>query len=729
MFTSQIHTSIFRHLGSLAACMTILLSSAHAAEYEYIWDPPTPVDCEQNVPGVGFGRAGILTHLESTFNDVTNIFVWTATFEPCNDKLPDGYWNVINNGPNPKGHSGELAIIYFDASNPSDPKITAYAYNGQNGDKSYKDGVRDDDLPDVPGQPGNQTPDRIASNISGDTSWVQEISVTDNGNTRTMHLKIDATGIITHVPLYPDIIPPYDSWYGLGYDHVIGFWFHPSYGTHTVYCGPNSGPSTIQPKSVLPSRICSDVAPGQTSEGYLEDYRYTTQGWYDLGNKPTNDVPFCQYTLQGNGQQTMPKDCIELAIGEAFSASITGIDTDDDSLFVSYSGQPSGSIIDPNIPIGDVLKMVSPAEVSIDWTPTLAHAGSNFSFDVSYTDPHGATKVCSIPLCVPQNDGPTCDIQLTTDNVICQGDITVLDFDASGSFDPDNDDLTYEWSTTCLNDEGNPETITILNGGEQAQLSLTQPGKGVVVDCEMIVTVTDEFNQSSTCSTPVHVEGCDIDTDCTGTPGGNATVDLCGVCNGNNECLDCFNVPFGDATIDQCGVCGGDGTSCLECESTEIVESQFQLDQGAKKQEAIIDYHVKLIKNINKKQGPKLAAWLADVQFQAHELQTSNWVLSWQLPNVIDSCTNTELCVTVSNLPILDTYRAQSIELFELGKTVVKKWYVKKKRKLKKAGKLTSKKLAQLKKKRRKLKLAHKNQHEVNMNILETVPTEFSSCT
>ncbi len=723
MFSSQKSKSVVRHLCSITACLALFLSTAQAAEYEYIWNPPTPADCTQIEPGVGFGRAGVLTNVVSSFNDVTNIFVWTATFEPCNGKLPDGYWNVINNGPNPKGHSGELAILYFDASDLANPQVTAYAYNGQNGTISYKDGVRNDDIPGVPGQPGNQTPDRIASSISGDTSWVHEISATDNGKTRTLHLKIDATGIINHVPLYPDPEPPYDPWYGLGYDHVIGFWFHPSYGTQTSYCSETTGKRVVVPTT------CSDVADGQTSAGYLQDYRYTTQGWYDLGNRPTNDVPYCQYTLQGNGQQTMPKDCIELAIGESFSGSITGIDTDDDSLFVSYSGQPTGAVINPTIPLGDVLKMASPAEVSLDWTPSIGDAGSNYSFDVFYTDPNGATKACSIPLCVPENDAPTCDIELTTDNVICQGDITTLEFDASGSTDPDGDDLTYEWSTTCLDSQGNPETITILNGGQQAQLSLTQPGLGNVVDCEMIVTVTDEFNQSSTCSTPVHVEGCDIDTDCTGTPGGNATVDLCGVCNGNNECLDCFNVPFGDASVDQCGVCGGDGTSCLECESTEIVESQFQLDQGAKKQEAIIDYHVKLIKGINKKQGPKLSAWLADVQFQAHELQNSNWVLSWQLPNIIDSCANTELCVTVSNTPILETYKVQSLELLDLGKKVVKKWYQKKKRKLKKLGKLTSKKLKQLKKKRRKLRKTHKNQHDVNMAVLETVPTEFSSCT
>jgi len=51
--------------------------------------------------------------------------------------------------------------------------------------------------------------------------------------------------------------------------------------------------------------------------------------------------------------------------------------------------------------------------------------------------------------------------------------------------------------------------------------------------------------------------------DCKGTPNGDATLDACGICGGNNStCADCLHVPNGNATYDICGVCNGDGTTC-----------------------------------------------------------------------------------------------------------------------------------------------------------------------
>ena len=49
--------------------------------------------------------------------------------------------------------------------------------------------------------------------------------------------------------------------------------------------------------------------------------------------------------------------------------------------------------------------------------------------------------------------------------------------------------------------------------------------------------------------------------DCTGTCGGSASFDECGVCQGDNStCLDCNDVPNGDAVIDDCGDCSGGDT-------------------------------------------------------------------------------------------------------------------------------------------------------------------------
>ena len=51
--------------------------------------------------------------------------------------------------------------------------------------------------------------------------------------------------------------------------------------------------------------------------------------------------------------------------------------------------------------------------------------------------------------------------------------------------------------------------------------------------------------------------------DCLGIPNGYAEVDECGVCDGDNSsCSDCLGVPNGDALVDNCGVCDGDSSLC-----------------------------------------------------------------------------------------------------------------------------------------------------------------------
>ena len=37
-------------------------------------------------------------------------------------------------------------------------------------------------------------------------------------------------------------------------------------------------------------------------------------------------------------------------------------------------------------------------------------------------------------------------------------------------------------------------------------------------------------------------------------------IDLCNICNGENECLDCNDEPWGQAEIDECGICSGGNT-------------------------------------------------------------------------------------------------------------------------------------------------------------------------
>lgn len=64
--------------------------------------------------------------------------------------------------------------------------------------------------------------------------------------------------------------------------------------------------------------------------------------------------------------------------------------------------------------------------------------------------------------------------------------------------------------------------------------------------------------------------------DCTGTPNGMATYDICDVCAGSSTtCLDCTGTPNGPATYDACHVCNGDGSTCADCDGVPNGSSYY----------------------------------------------------------------------------------------------------------------------------------------------------------
>lgn len=719
-------------LASIAVLVGLRAGSADAAEYQYIKEFNDPAQCTISQGGQ-LGLAGYMDRIEFYYNSITHRLRLDVSFEPCQGYLPDGFWLVLNGGPNPKGHSGELAIMYFDASNLAAPEVSIYAYNGQSGDSSFRDGIRNDG---PTGQPGNQTPDRILSSLVS-TDWIFEKSVTD-GTTRDFVLDIDAGPIQDHLPLYPD---PVDDWTGAQFADHIGIWFHPVSGMSAQYCVDQDA-----------DPICLDVAAGQVSTGYLKSFGYVRQGYYDIGNHLTNDIPYCLYVLPTNGQQLSiaspypPGSCIEIDIGERFSATIIGSDGDNNSLTVDYTGVPASATVTPDS--GTVLPV--PAYVNFQWMPEFADNGISADMEFTFSDNYGGEKLCKLSVCVPPNSPPTCDLQALTPDPVCGGEHTLLDYTASGSSDVDHDDLTFAWETTCLDANGNPAVLVTSNGELDAQLDLTLPGTGLPANCSVSVTVRDIFQQESTCELPVDVPACDLD--CLGHPNGSAELDMCGVCNGSNECLDCAGVPFGDKTIDECGVCGGDnscveidcngvpdggatmdscgvcggdGLSCVECNGIYITEIQTRLDGGAKIQEAAIDRSLRLLR----KPRGRNAIFVDEVKAKAHVLQIANWQLSWQFPNIIETCTNSPQCVSLSNLPRINEYEARSIEIREFHKSTVKKVIRKKKRILRRKGRLDGKHKRRIRRYRKSEFAIAKELHETNMFYLAQVPVEYDTCT
>jgi len=86
----------------------------------------------------------------------------------------------------------------------------------------------------------------------------------------------------------------------------------------------------------------------------------------------------------------------------------------------------------------------------------------------------------------------------------------------------------------------------------------------------------------------VGTDGTDDDDgpipDCAGVPGGDATIDACGVCEGDDSsCLDCAGVPNGPSDLDECGVCDGPGGPCWGCtiEAASNYDPFATIDDGS----------------------------------------------------------------------------------------------------------------------------------------------------
>jgi MYXO-CTERM domain-containing protein len=220
-----------------AAAVAALSGSAMATVYSWNFAAGQPQG-----PGLGtYGinnSGGTIASMTASFDNVSNQFSFAVQFS---NRTTNGFWLAVSPGPNPKGHSGELALIYFDASNQSAPRATAYAYNGNNASNSYLDGTS---------RPGTQTPDFIGALINGVNSTLTFANTSGGG--RRLSMSFDATFIQNHLPLDP-IDRARNEWTGLAFGQNLGIWFHAVDGLQTSY----------------------------NSQGRLTNFSYTKEGWLD----------------------------------------------------------------------------------------------------------------------------------------------------------------------------------------------------------------------------------------------------------------------------------------------------------------------------------------------------------------------------------------------------------------------------------------------------------------
>ena len=236
--------------------LIFLLKTEAQADVHKFFGPMTTSESGKN--------AGVAENFDISFNTDTKVLRWVVNFSEFSGRLPNGFHLVLNDGPNPKGHDGELASFYFDASNLSQPKLTVYSFNGANNLISWKDGSK---------EAGTQPADKILSSVApagsakNPSGWLlQLISKNEANGTRTLGFVINTTILNNHTPLYPSQTPG-EVWKGAQFGTLLGIWFQPLAGVQASY----------------------------ENDGFLKTFSRQYQGTYDKANIKTtlNKKPVC----------------------------------------------------------------------------------------------------------------------------------------------------------------------------------------------------------------------------------------------------------------------------------------------------------------------------------------------------------------------------------------------------------------------------------------------------
>jgi T1SS-143 domain-containing protein len=238
----------------------------------------------------GSDAGGDIKNVDTAFNENTGEFTFEMVIANPHGRITEGFTVALNNGPNPKGHGGELALFYFDASNGA-PVVSVYAYNGMNTQTSWKDG-------DAAG--GTQAPDQIASSLATDSPFTSITVTTDANGNQVYSFTMDATGVNNFNPTYGDA----SDWTGMAFDDALGIWLHP----------------------------VADLATSYDADGYLTEWFPQAQGYYDTSNQTTTKEVVC-------------RECV----GDVFEYTLTDSDGDSDTALLDIKACPPTFIVGENV--------------------------------------------------------------------------------------------------------------------------------------------------------------------------------------------------------------------------------------------------------------------------------------------------------------------------------------------------------------------------------------------
>lgn len=202
-----------------------LAASANAALFTFDVDPVT---------GGHLGNDKI-SNIVTSFDSTNQRFTWSSSPKfpsptVSDQNIVDGFWLVVNNGPNPKNSNvNELAIMYGDLEAGV---LSTYIYNGQNNAGS------------INSLPGNTAPVLLQTDV---------LSV--DSITGAFSFDIDTQSINNWALANPNVNNT--DYTGIAFDDKIGIWFHFSSGSDFTY----------------------------NTDGDITGYSYDKQGWYDVANE------------------------------------------------------------------------------------------------------------------------------------------------------------------------------------------------------------------------------------------------------------------------------------------------------------------------------------------------------------------------------------------------------------------------------------------------------------
>lgn len=165
--------------------------------------------------------------------------------------------------------------------------------------------------------------------------------------------------------------------------------------------------------------------------------------------------------------------------------------------------------------------------------------------------------------------------------------------------------------------------------------------------------------------------------------------------------------------VDRCGVCNGDGTSCLGCEDTNIQQTQVTMDSTSLAQKKLVFRAARELERSASTSDRRTRKYVQSLRVRAQQLYESSWGLTWSIPTIITSCSNTEFCVQVSNTGTISQFNNNSQALKKLAAGAAKRLKRLSSAKARSAKSITSK-AAKL--------------HDANLSESAKVPANISAC-